>query len=185
MLDARRLPCRTQHQRLARRQEDSVTAPAPLRERARPLHACPGRDEGENGARGGCQEVCPAKGGQPGPAEDRRLAPAPGILKLGGREQGEHRSAHAKGYCYVAREAEGALADEDGQRRQADADTPTPQRNRPRGQPALSLRSPERVRGAGRGLATVTVVCGTRTRVELARAVSATARARPRSCLVR
>ena len=104
---------------------------------------------------------CPAKGGQP-PAEDRQLAPAPGIHKLGRREQGEHRSAHTQKATRRPRSRRRSRR----RRRTTSSpttDTPTPQRNRPRGQPAVGLRSPERVRGAGRGV-TVTVVCGTRTR---------------------
>ena len=107
----------------------------------------------QNGARG-CREVCPAKG-QPRPEADQRQTPAaPCVRELGGRKQGEYRPTHAEGDCYVAREAEGPLVDDGGQRRQADA--PAPQRYRPRRQPAVCLRPPERLRGAGNGFATVT-----------------------------
>ena len=119
-----------------------------------------GRDEGGHGARG-CGQVCAAKSRQPRPEADQRQTPAaPCVRELGGFEQGEHRPAHAEGYCYVAREAEGALAGED---EYDDAGASAPQRDRPRRQPAVGLRPVESVRGAGRGV--VATVTATRARV--------------------
>ena len=122
----------------------------------RPTARCASATKVKNGARGGCQEVCPAKG-QPRPEADQRQTPAaPCVRELGGRKQGKYRSAHAESYGYVARETEGALVLDGGQRRQADAGAAPPQRHCSRRQPAVCLRPRERLRGAGNGFATVT-----------------------------